>query len=72
MVGFLLSASGFVAGQEQTEETLFVLRLLSGGIPMICYFTGILLFMRFRLTRSEHAKIRREIDTRRAQMTSPG
>jgi len=70
MVGFLLSASGFVAGQEQSAQTLSALRALSGGIPMVCFCTGLLLFLRFRLTRGEHAKIRSQIDRRRFESSS--
>jgi len=70
MVGFLLTASGFVAGQEQTQETLSALRLMSGGIPMVCYFTGVLIFLRFRLTRQEHSEIRAQIDSLRSDLSS--
>ena len=65
MVGFLLSASGFVAGQEQSSETLLAMRILSAGIPLICYSTGLILFMRFRLTREDHAEIQAQIRSRR-------
>lgn len=65
-VGFLLSASGFVAGQEQSPETLVAMRFLAAGIPLICYATGLIAFFRFRLTREEHAEIRAQIDERRS------
>ncbi len=61
IVGFLLSATGFVSGQEQSEETLLAMRFLAAGIPVICYATGLIVFLRFRLTRAEHAEIRARI-----------
>ncbi len=64
LVGILLSASGFVAGQEQTEQALFAIRLLCSGIPLVCYATGLLIFLRFGLNRKEHSEIRAKLDAR--------
>ena len=65
MVGFLLSASGFVAGQAQSDETLLAMRVLAAGIPLVCYATGLFVFLRFRLTRKEHASIQATLELRR-------
>jgi GPH family glycoside/pentoside/hexuronide:cation symporter len=64
LVGFLLSASGFRPNVAQSDEALFMIRLLIAGMPMVCFSAGSLLFLRFRLTRTAHAEIRRELDTR--------
>jgi len=64
LAGFLLSASGFQPNVEQNEAAIFMIRLLIGGLPLLCFGAGSLLFLRFRLTRDAHAEIRRELDLR--------
>jgi GPH family glycoside/pentoside/hexuronide:cation symporter len=66
IVGFLLSASGFEPNVPQSEQALLMIRILIGGMPLLCFGAGSLVFLRFRLTRETHAGIRTELDRRRA------
>jgi GPH family glycoside/pentoside/hexuronide:cation symporter len=63
--GALLSASGFVANQAQSEAARDAIRALMSIYPLACYGVGVLLFLRFRLDRATHASIRAELDGRR-------
>jgi GPH family glycoside/pentoside/hexuronide:cation symporter len=69
VVGFLLSASGFVAGQAQSDDTLLAMRFMAAGIPVVCYATGLVVFLRFRMTRKEHAEIQAQLVERRSRGT---
>ncbi len=40
------------------------LRVFSALLPAVLYSAGALLFMRFRLTQREHARVRAELDAR--------
>jgi GPH family glycoside/pentoside/hexuronide:cation symporter len=62
IVGFLLSASGFRPNVEQSEQALSMIRLLMGGMPLLCFAAGSLVFLRFRLTKAAHAEIRKALD----------
>ena len=64
VVAFLLSASGFRPNAVQTPEALFTIRLLTGGMPLLCFTAGTLVFLRFRLTRSAHVEVRAALDRR--------
>ena len=64
IVGFSLDASGFVPNSEQTELAKSTMLFLMGGVPMLGYAIGGLAFWRFRLTESEHARIRAALDSR--------
>jgi Na+/melibiose symporter-like transporter len=57
--------SGYVDNAaEQTETVKRTMIFLMGGIPMIGYGVGSLLFSRFGLSETEHARIRAELDAR--------
>ncbi len=64
LVSVALQFSDFEANQEQTEETLWMLRILNGGLPLVMYAIAGTLFMRFGLNESEHAAVRTELDAR--------
>lgn len=65
LVGFSLEASGFVSNApEQSELTRSTMVFLMGGVPMIGYTIGGLAFWRFRLSETEHARIRAALDAR--------
>jgi GPH family glycoside/pentoside/hexuronide:cation symporter len=61
-VGFLLSASGFQPNAVQSEQALWTIRLLIGGMPLLCFGAGSLVFLRFRLTKAASAEIRAALD----------
>lgn len=67
VVGFALDLSGYVENAaEQAESAKRTMIFLTGGIPMIGYAIGSVLFTRFSLTEAEHARIRFELDARNA------
>jgi len=53
-----------VKNAEQTDSVRWTLEFLIGGMPLIGYAIGSLLFSRFSLSEAEHARIRRELDAR--------
>jgi glycoside/pentoside/hexuronide:cation symporter, GPH family len=59
-----LELSGYVANQEQNETTKSVLLFFYGLFPALCYATGTVIFLRFSLNRTEHARIRAELRAR--------
>jgi GPH family glycoside/pentoside/hexuronide:cation symporter len=66
LTGMTLQIVGFEPNVEQTETTLFAMRFLMGIFPFAAFAIGSLLFLQFRLTESEHARIRLELDARGA------
>ncbi len=62
ITGFILSASGFVPNQEQTETAKFALLFLYAVFPFCCYISGAIIFSRFSLDEAEHMKIREKLD----------
>ncbi len=64
--GFALHFAGYVPNVEQTPLVRATMVLLMGGMPLVGYGVGALLFTRFSLTRAEHERIRKELDLRAA------
>lgn len=64
LAGFVLQLTGFEPNVEQSETVKLAMRGLFGFVPFACYTVGVLLFLRFRLTRAEHARIRSELERR--------
>jgi GPH family glycoside/pentoside/hexuronide:cation symporter len=64
LTGFVLSSSGFVPNQEQTEVTKLALLVLYAIFPLVCYLIGALVFTRFNLNEAEYKKIRDTLDSR--------
>lgn len=72
LVGWALEWSGFDASvKEQSEFTKDTMVILMGGFPLVCYAIGAIAFSRFRLTESEHARIRAELDARATVAAQP-
>jgi GPH family glycoside/pentoside/hexuronide:cation symporter len=65
LTGFVLAASGFEPNVAQAESARFAIRALMSLFPLVCFGIGVLLFLRFRLTREAHAEIRAALDERR-------
>ena len=63
-IGFSLSAMGFVPNAVQTPEVQQGLRLLAAIFPATLYAAGVLVFLRFSLTRAEHTRIRAALEAR--------
>ena len=66
LTGFVLAASGFEPNVAQGESARFAIRALMSLFPLVCFGIGVLLFLRFRLTREAHAEIRAVLDARAA------
>ena len=64
VVGLVLSFAGFEPNAKQTAGAIWAIRFLWCGLPIFFWTAGILLFLRFRLSAAEHARIRAEIDAR--------
>ena len=64
LVGVMLQWVGFEPGTEPSEAARTTMLFLMGGVPLLGFGIGALVFLRFRLTETEHARIRREIDAR--------
>ncbi|MCH6560967.1 MAG: MFS transporter [Myxococcales bacterium] len=64
LAGLMLELSGFEPNAVQNETTKLALRMLFGLFPCVCYLIGALAFSRFRLTESEHSRIRLALDRR--------
>lgn len=67
VVGQALEWSAFEPGATtQSELVRTTMIALMGGAPLVCYLIGAVAFARFSLSEAEHARIRRELDLRRA------
>ncbi len=64
IVSGALQLSDFEANREQTAGTLWMLRGLNGGLPLVMYAIAALLFNRFGLNEVEHAEVRAKLDGR--------
>jgi GPH family glycoside/pentoside/hexuronide:cation symporter len=62
--GFALGLAGYQPNVEQTPLVKHTMVFLLGGMPLIGYAIGSLVFTRFRLSEAEHQRIRRELDAR--------
>jgi GPH family glycoside/pentoside/hexuronide:cation symporter len=66
LTGFVLQASGFMPNHEQTMTTKVAMVSLYGMFPLVCYLIGSAMMARFKLDEQEHARIRVELERRRA------
>ncbi len=62
LTGIVLSLSGFVPNQEQTEEVKSALLFLYAIFPLVCYVIGALIFTQFKFDESLYRKIRAALD----------
>jgi GPH family glycoside/pentoside/hexuronide:cation symporter len=62
----ILHFAGYVPNVEQTPLVKATLVLLMGGMPLLGYAAGVLLFQRFTLNAAEHARVRAALDARAA------
>jgi Na+/melibiose symporter-like transporter len=65
LTGLVLSSSGFVPNQEQTEGTKLALLVLYAIFPLVCYLLAALIFTRFKLDETEYKKIRDALESRK-------
>jgi GPH family glycoside/pentoside/hexuronide:cation symporter len=67
LTGFVLSLSGFVPNQEQTETVQLILRIQFAIFPLVCYAIGATILSRFALDEREHGRILEEMASARVQ-----
>ncbi|NQZ95592.1 MAG: MFS transporter [Myxococcales bacterium] len=72
VVGYSLELTGYVENAaEQTEQVKDTMIFLMGGVPLVGYGIGSLMFTRFSLSEAEHARIRAELDSRAFESSRP-
>jgi GPH family glycoside/pentoside/hexuronide:cation symporter len=76
LTGAMLAASGYTPGApSQPESALNTIRLLTGWLPAVLFFAGIVLATRYPISRERHARIIRALERRRSaaqrRSTSP-
>ena len=69
--GFLLSATGFdlAAGGAQSDQTIFLMRLLDAACPVLASAGAIWLIAHFGLTETRMTEIRTALEERRGRVT---
>ncbi|MBI5115360.1 MFS transporter [Candidatus Poribacteria bacterium] len=67
IVSWLLDYVGYVANVEQTDKALLGIRLLFGPIPSILLIIGLLVFLKYPITKQVHKDILRQIEEKRKQ-----
>jgi GPH family glycoside/pentoside/hexuronide:cation symporter len=69
VVPLVLEFTGYIPNvAEQTPGVLLGLRILMGPIPAVLLCVGILIAIRYPLSRERHAEIVRELEVRRRQL----
>jgi Na+/melibiose symporter-like transporter len=68
--GLALGLAGYVPNAAQTPLVVNTMVFLLGGMPLLGFAIGSIAFARFPLSEAEHARIRRELDTRAAERAS--
>lgn len=67
LVGAVLEFANFRPNAEPNASTIDALRILIGVVPFVCLALTILVLWRYRLDRTEHARLRAEIAARGVQ-----
>jgi len=63
-VGVMLALTGFQPNVEQSESTLFGMRLLASILPFVLHLGALILIARFELDETEHRAARHQADAR--------
>lgn len=66
LTGVALQAAEFRPNVEQAPVSLWTIKLLFGGLPLVGYLVGAFIFSHFSLTAEEHARVRARLDERAA------
>ena len=69
LTGVLLKVSGFDVALEtqQTERTLYLLRIFDVGIPIITSALALLIIARYSISEERASEIRHELEARRGR-----
>lgn len=69
LTGIMLNGSGFdVALEEQSERTLFLLRVFDIGVPLLTSAAAVLIMLRYPITEERAYEIREELERRRGKL----
>ena len=66
ITGIALELVGYEPNVEQSETVKFTMSALMSWVSSACFIGAIWIFARFELTEDEHARIRAELDARKA------
>lgn len=68
--GYLLNATGFDVdlGGAQTESTLFWMRVIDVGVPLLCSAVAILMIAWYPVTEEKAHQVREELEKRRGKV----
>ncbi len=64
IIGFLLDYVGYLPNAEQTDRALLGIKLLFGPIPSVLLIIGVIIFLKFPITKEVHQEILRKIEGR--------
>jgi GPH family glycoside/pentoside/hexuronide:cation symporter len=67
IIGYLLAFVGYVPNAEQTPRALFGIKMLFGPIPSILLIIGIVIFLKYPITKEVHRDIVRRIHERQKE-----
>ncbi len=67
IIGIVLNLVGYQPNVEQTAHALLGLRLLFGPIPAALLIIGVLIFIKFPITKEVHRDILRQIEQKRRE-----
>ena len=70
LTGVLLKVSGFdvAFGPDQSENTLFLLRVFDVGIPILTSFIALAIMATYSITEEKAHEIRAELERRRGKV----
>ena len=69
LTGVMLNGSGFdVALEEQSENTLFLLRAFDVGVPLVTSALAIVIMFKYSITEERAYEIRAELERRRGKL----
>ena len=64
LTGFVLQFTGFIPNVEQGYETQVWILGLFSLLPGFCYLAGAFIWYRFSFNESEHAEVRKALESR--------
>ena len=67
IIGSVLTLIGYAPNVEQTPSALFGIKMLFGPIPSILLIIGIIIFLKFPITKEVHRDILRQISERQKE-----
>jgi GPH family glycoside/pentoside/hexuronide:cation symporter len=69
--GWVLQLAGYVPNVPQSTETLRVIRLFFGPIPLVITLVALPLLIRYPITRQIHAQMRQQLEAKASSVGNP-